>query len=298
MKMPVAVILVLLAAVVLFQPWCHAEQDSQHLSPVLNVYNWADYLAPKNIESFEKRFGVKINIETFDDEETMISTLQSNPEKHDLIITSDLVVRGLIKSRLLETLDLKNIPNLKNIDSQFVNLDHDRGNQHSIPYLWGTTGIAYNSKYTEEPVDSWSIFWNPKYKGKMSMLINQYDVITVGLKSLGYSLSTVNPAELEEAGKKLKEQRPLLRGYEDLTTGGRSLDSEELWVVQRYSSAALEAKNENIKYVIPKEGAYLWMDNFCIPNITRLSRHVSPETRNGADCLGKKLFFPVVQSQK
>lgn len=267
MRRIILVLSVLLAAAVLDVSHCFSEEEKVKgkLSPILNVYNWEDYFAPTTLENFEKRFGVKVNLEIIDEEEAMISGLQSNPGKYDIVIASDLAVRELIKSRLLTPIELKNISNFKNIDQRFVNLDHDPGNQYSVPYMWGTSGIAYNTKYVKEEVNSWGIFWDPQYKGKMSMLINPYDVITVGLKHLGYSLSTVDPIQLEEAEKKLLEQRPLLRGYEDTTTIQNDLVSEKLWIGLTYTAVSLKDKNSNIKYVIPKEGAYLWFDNLCIP---------------------------------
>lgn len=259
-------ILALLLAANVFAKDKPTPKPSQKIDPVLNIYNWEDYWPSKIYEDFEKRFGVKINLEVFDDEETMISSIQSNPGKYDVAVASDLVVRMLIQSRLLEPIDLRNIPNFRNLDHVFVNLEYDPNNQYSIPYIWGTTGIAYNSQYVTE-VNSWNILWDSAYKGKMSMLINPYDVITAGLKSLGYSLSTVKVEELEAAGKKLREQKPLIRGYEDSKTIIEDLVSEELWIAQIYSgdTKRVKSRNSSIQYVIPKEGAYLYLDNVVIP---------------------------------
>ncbi|MFH0790768.1 MAG: spermidine/putrescine ABC transporter substrate-binding protein [Candidatus Omnitrophota bacterium] len=268
---------VLIQAVLLvFSFYCYAQEKNtgEKLAPVLNIYNWEDYIAPTAIEGFEKKFGVKVNLETFKDEEEMISSIQSNPGKYDVVITANNVVRTMIESRLLEPIDLGNISNFKNIDSRFVNLDYDPGNKYSVPYIWGTTGIAYNTKYVKEDVDSWGIFWDSKYKGKMSLLVNPYDVFSLGLKYMGYSLNSTDLSQLEAVGKKLMEEKPFLCGYEDAVTIRDKLISGELWIGHIYSGDAISAcdKNSDIKYVIPKEGVLLWVDNLCVPHNARHKR--------------------------
>lgn len=263
------VISFILAGQMVFYSYGYTQEEkaSQKPDALLNIYNWEDYFAPATLEEFEKKFGVKVNLETFTDEEEMIAGIQSNPGKYDLTITSDIIIRELIASRLLEPIDFKNVPNFKNIDGQFINSDYDSGNKYSVPYMWGTTGVAYNTKYVQEDVDSWAVLWNSAYKGKISMLDNHDEVVMASLKYLGVSLNTVDTVQLEQAKKKLLEQKPLLRGYDDIETIKDDLIAEKLWVAHCYSGDAMFAadKNDNLKYVIPEEGATLWVDNLCIP---------------------------------
>ncbi len=270
-KLLVAFLIIFLCGAFIYSRYHFKEKiQVKKLSPVLNVYNWEDYLAPDTIQNFENRFGVKINLETFKDEEELVSALQSNPADFDVIIVSD-ALKDLIEERLLAPINFKNIPNFKNIDPKFINLYYDPGNRYSVPYLWGTTGIAYNTKYVQEKVDSWSVLWNPEYKGKISMLDTPYEVIFVALKYLGYSLNTFNLSYFEEAGKKIIEQKPLLSGYEDIESIKNDLIAEKIWIAHIYSGEAMYAANENdsIRYVIPKEGASIWIDNLCIPRDAR-----------------------------
>jgi len=138
---------------------------------------------------------------------------------------------------------------------------------YSIPYMWGTTGIAVNRKYIKETEDSWSILWNPKYKGKIAMLDNSWEVIGAALKYLGYSGNSTNLEELEEARELLLEQKPILRGYEDCVSTRDELIEENLWAVHQYSGEGAFAadENENVEYIIPEEGGFLWIDNVMIP---------------------------------
>lgn len=243
------------------------KEEGEELSDVLNIYNWEDYFGETTLADFEEEFGVKVNLDTYEDEDIMFSTVQSNPAKYDIIIASDAWVRDMIKLRLLAKLDMKNIPNFKNIDDKFQNPPYDPGNNYSVPYMWGTTGIGVNTKFVTGDVDSWSILWNSTYKGKMCMLNNMDEVIGAALKYLGYSLNSRNTSQLQEAKQILLEQKSLLRGYDDCIDIQDDLILEELWLSHEYGGEVAFAadSNENITYVIPKEGAGIWVDNLIIP---------------------------------
>ncbi len=266
-----SVILILVSATVIgyfqFTKKFELQKLKNELSPVLNVYNWEDYFGDTTIVDFEKEFGVKVNLQTFDNEDIMLSSIQSDPTKYDIIVASDILVREMIDMKLLAQIDKENIPNLKNIGNEFINPLYDQGNQYSIPYMWGTSGLVINHKYIKEQEPSWSILWNPNYKGKISMLYNMQDVVGAILKYLGYSANSVNPAELEKARQILLKQKPLLRGYEDNITIRDDLISEKLWAGHNYSGEGSFAadKNKNLEYVIPKEGGFIWVDNLLIP---------------------------------
>ncbi len=237
------------------------------LSPVLNVYNWEDYFGDTTIEDFEKEFGVKVNLENYDNEDTMVSSIQSDPTKYDIVIASDTLVKEMVNMKLLAQIDIKNIPNFKNIATEFKNPFYDPGNKYSVSYLWGTSGFAVNRKYIKEIDLSWATLWNQDYKGKISMMNNMQDVIAAALKYSGYSANSVKPAELEKARELLLKQKPLLRGYEDSITIRDDLISEKLWAGHIYSGdgSFAAAENENIEYLIPKEGGFIWVDNLLIP---------------------------------
>ncbi|KPJ57570.1 hypothetical protein AMJ49_00405 [Parcubacteria bacterium DG_74_2] len=244
------------------------EAPEKKLSTVLNVYNWEDYFGETTLEDFEKEFGVDVNLEIYEDEEMMLSAVQSDPTKYDIIIASDDLVWSMTEMKLLAEIDYENIPNFKNIGDKHKNPSYDPGNKRSVPYTLWTTAIAVNRKYIEETEDSWSILWNPKYKGKISMLNNSYEVIGAALKYLGYPLCSTDPAQLEEAKQLLLEQKPLLRGgYEDCITIREDLISEELWAAHEYSGEGCYAadENENIEYIIPKEGGSYGVDTLAIP---------------------------------
>lgn len=241
--------------------------EGKELSPVLNIYNWEDYFAPTTLADFEKRYGVKANLEIFADEEEMLASLISDPAKHDVIVTSDDTIRELIQMRLLAEINLDNIPNLVNIDHEFRNPNYDPGHRHSLPYLWGTTGIVVNRTYLSDHRESWSVLWNSQYQGRIAMLNSPYEVAGAGLKYLGHSLNTVDISKLEMAGEKLFEQNSLLAGYLDPVVITDRLISNELWAAQIYSGEGIFAteNNDALEYFIPKEGTSIWVDCLAIP---------------------------------
>ncbi len=238
---------------------------------VLNVFNWEDYLGKTTIKDFERFYGVKVNLEVYKNEEEMLSAVQSDPAKYDIVFISGSLVKEMKALRLLAPVNLGNISGFANIDPMFRNPLYDPGNRYSIPYLWGTTGIAVNRKYVKGMVDSWSILWDRKYRGKVAMLKDMDEVVATALKLKGYSINTNDPAQLEEARQLLLKQRPVVSGYRDCIQNRDDLISGKVWIAHEFSGEASYAadKNKNIKYVIPKEGAPIWVDNMCIPRDAR-----------------------------
>ena len=244
-----------------------AKAEEKESSKVLNVYNWEDYFGETTLSDFEKTFGVKVNLETFEDEEELSSNLLSYPTKYDVIVTSGAQIRDFIQVGRLAEINVASIPNLKHIDPRFRNPTYDPGHKHSVPYLWGTTGVAVNRKFVKGDENTWSILWNPKYEGKIAMLNNPEEVIGAALKYLGYSLNTRDPFKLHEAKEKLIEQNRLITGYLDVMTIQKKLVSNELWAAQIYSGEGVSAsdKNEDLEYIIPEQGGAMWVDCLAIP---------------------------------
>jgi spermidine/putrescine transport system substrate-binding protein len=237
---------------------------------VLNVYNWGDYIDESVLEEFTKEYGIEINYETYATNEDMYIKIKSGGTNYDVAFPSDYMIEKMIKEDMLLKLDMKNIPNFKNIDERFKNLDFDPDNQYSVPYMWGTVGILYNKKMVKEEVDSWDILWDEKYKKQILMLNSQRDSIGVALKKLGYSLNTRSVEELEKAKEELIKQKRLVLAYVGDEVKDMMLAEEAaLAVVWSGDAVALMEKNENLAYAIPKEGSNLWFDNMVIPKTSK-----------------------------
>jgi len=240
------------------------------LSKKLYVYNWSYYVAEDTIPRFEKEFGVKVVYDNYSSNEELIAKLQAGATGYDLIFPSGYVIETMRVMGLLEELDLSNIPNLKNIEKRFINLHFDPNNKYSIPYLWGTTGIGYSAEKVNEHVEGWDILWNGKYKGRISMLDDMRGLANAALKLLGYGINTTKPEEIEAAKQLLIKQKPLVKFYSS-DTYIDFLKSGDIWLCQGYSGDVFQVMKENksVKYVIPKEGSDIWIDNMCIPKGAR-----------------------------
>jgi spermidine/putrescine transport system substrate-binding protein len=242
-----------------------AQVDRSKLSKKLNVYNWSDYIDEATIPNFEKEFGVKVNYDTFEDNESMLAKVQSGATGYDVVYPTGYMVEIMMKEKLLAPLNHANIPNISGVNKALRNPPYDPGMKYSIPYQWGTTGFGYNSKKLTGKIDSWSIFFDPKYKGKITMLDDVRGAISVALKYLGYSLNTTSKKELMEAKKLLMDQKPLLKAY--MSAPVKSLlISGEVWISELWSGDVYMAMEDNdaIVYCIPKEGCEVWTDNMCI----------------------------------
>lgn len=244
-----------------------SEEDEERLSSELRILNWEDYLYPTIVEDFQRRYNVTLTIYTFDEEAYMISQLETNPGDYDVVIASDTIVRELIAAKALAQINKETLQNLDNIDTVFLDKSFDPGNHYSIPYLWGTTGIAYNSSALSNDIDSWDALFNLSYTGRIALLDNPLEVIGSSLKYLGYGINPTAVSELFEAEEILLAQKDIITGYygsRDIVDG---LINGSFQIAQCYSGDALFAaeRNEDIIYIIPKEGSSIWIDNMVIP---------------------------------
>ena len=152
----------------------HHLQKSSGMSgaKVLNVYNWGDYIDPDLIKKFEKEYGYKVNYETFDSNEAMFTKIQQGGTAYDITIPSEYMIQKMKEEKLLLPLDHSKIKGLENIDSSFLNLSFDKGNQYSVPYFWGTLGIVYNDKFVDgKNMQSWDDLWRPELKNNVMLTI-------------------------------------------------------------------------------------------------------------------------------
>ena len=181
--------------------------------PHINVYNWGDYIDKATIAEFEEEFGIKVKYDMFETNEDMYIKVKQGGSNYDVLFPSDYMIERMIKEDLLLKLDKENVPNIENVGEDFLDLDFDPSNDYSVPYMWGTVGIIYNTTMVDETVDSWDILWDEKYKDEIIMLNSQRDTIAVSLKRLGYSMNTRNLDELEEAKQELIKQRQIGRAH-------------------------------------------------------------------------------------
>lgn len=242
-------------------------------SDVLNdeklvVYNWGEYIDPEVLTMFEEETGIDIVYEEFETNEILYPKISSGAIAYDVICPSDYMIQRMIENDLLSEINFDNIPNIKNIGEQYMeqSKQFDPENKYSVPYCWGTVGILYNKTMVDEPVDSWSILWDPKYKDNILMQDSVRDAFGVTLKYLGYSLNSIDLDELTEAKNLLIEQKPLVQAYVIDQVRDKMIGNEAaLGVIYSGEAIYTQKENPNLEYVIPKEGSNIWIDSWVIP---------------------------------
>lgn len=199
--------------------------------------------------------------------ETMYQKISKGGVKYDVILVSDALMPRMIKKGLIQELNKDNIPNISQMDKDYLNLQIDPGNKYSVPYMFGTVGLIYNKDVVKEKVDSWDILWDEKYKDKVFMFDTYRDTMGAALKKLGYSLNSKNPKEIEEAKELLIKQRETVNPIYGVDNGTTMIPAGESDINMIWSGEGLNLQDENpnLVYVVPKEGANFWIDSLCIP---------------------------------
>ena len=233
------------------------------------VYNWGEYIDPDVLDIFEEETGIQVIYEEYETNEIMYPKILSGAIAYDVVCPSDYMIQRMRENGLLSKLNLDNIPNLKNIDPAYLTQSQsfDPDNEYSVPYCVGTVGILYNKNMIDEPVDSWNILWDKKYKDRILMQDSVRDAFAVALKRKGYSLNSVEVDELIQAKDDLVAQKPLVQAYVVDQVRDKMIGNEAaLGVI--YSGEALYTQRENpaLEYVIPKEGSNIWIDSWVIPS--------------------------------
>lgn len=239
-------------------------EGEQELSDELYFFNWGENIDPEILKDFEKEFGVKVVYDTYSSNQEMITKLSSGTVSYDIAVPTDYFVEQMIQEGMLQKLDMKNIPNFKNIEEVLQDPSFDPGNKYSVPYLYGSIGIAYNKEKVETP-ESWEALWNPEYKGHVTIQETPREGVSMALQQLGYDINQPTEEALNEAKASLSELKQNILAY-DSTPAGKLINGE-VWISQVYSDQAgiAMAENNNLDYLLPEDGGMLWMDNFVIP---------------------------------
>ena len=253
-------------------------QKFQGQNITINVYNWGEYISDGSDDAmdvnkeFEALTGVHVNYLMFASNEELFAKMKSGGSSYDVVIPSDYMISRLQANGLLLPLDYGNIPNIANVDEKYLHLEFDPEQQYSAPYTWGEVVLVYNTTLVDpdDDMETWEALWNEKYMGSLLMFSNSRDAFGIALKTLGYSQNTTDPDELEEAARKLEEQKLLVQAYVmdeifDKMGGG------EAALAPYYAGDAIVMMDENpdLAAAIPREGTNLFVDAACIPASSR-----------------------------
>ena len=248
--------------------------EPRQLHKVLRFLNWDTYIGQTTLRDFTQRSGVDVAMDVFTSEADFVAKLLMSNPRYDVVVASDYSVMRLIRAELLTPLDRSLIPNISNINPQFMDAEFDKGRRYSLPYMWGTLGIGYRKSAVKGPVDSWKwLLDSDKYSGRIAVLDEQSTLIQMALKYLGYSINTTDASEIKKAGALLVKQKPHIKYFAG-DNGQDLLQSGEVDLVMEWNGDILQLMEEDddIAYIVPKEGSLVWQDNLCIP---RRSPHVT-----------------------
>jgi len=266
---------IILVVVVLLSVACTTQQapvQTQEIKPTepqmtkeLNLFAWSDELPQEILDDFQKETGIVVTMDTFDSNESLIAKLEAGATGYDVVNPSQYAVPILTGKELLAEIDHSKLKNYDNLSQLFKEVSFDPGNKTSIPYLWGTTGFAYNDECVKEPISSWKALWDDQYKGRIYMLDNMLAAYIAGLQVNGYHANTTNPDEIAKATESLIQQKKVLGGYNS-TSFPDLVSSGEACIVEAWSGNVLQVIKENphVHYVIPDEGGSMWVDSYSI----------------------------------
>ena len=220
----------------------------------LLIYNYADYLDPTIVSDFEKKYGTKVDITFFDSYDVMFPRVQAGNTGSDMTFPTDTDIPGLVEQSKILPLDLSLIPNVVNLAAEWADVKYDPGHKHSMPYMWWTTGFAYDTDKIKEDLTSWASLWDPRFNDHIMVLDDQREAFAAALIRQGKNINTVDDAELDAALTLLKEQRPLVRRYSGDPIG--DFKSKGIWVGHDWSGDVwtIQETRPSVKYVLPEEG--------------------------------------------
>jgi putrescine transport system substrate-binding protein len=263
---------------------CAASSATLHAQDVVNIYNWSDYMAPGTLEQFTAETGIKVNYDVYDSNEALEAKMMAGGSGYDVVMPSNSFFERQVKAGVYQTIDKSKLSNIGNLDGTLLKQieKHDAGNQHNIPYAWGTIGIGYNTQMIEErlgtsDIDSWDILFNPEIAAKLkdcgiAVLDSPAEVMSIANNYRQVDPNTEDTKELEASAKLMSQARPFIK-YFHSSTYISDLANGEICVAIGYNGDILQSQGRaeeanqgvDINFVIPKEGTLVWFDLMAIP---------------------------------
>ncbi|MDI6526853.1 polyamine ABC transporter substrate-binding protein [Pseudomonas otitidis] len=258
---------------------------------VVRVYNWSDYIAPGTLENFQKETGIRVIYDVFDSNETLDGKLATGHSGYDVVVPTNHFLAKQVRAGTYQKLDKSRLPNLAHLDPAVLErlASGDPGNEYSVPYLWGTNGIGLNVDKVrailgnDAALDSWSLLFDPAVVKKLyacgvALLDTGDEVIPQMINYLGMSPHSHERADFDKATAALLQVRPSVT-YFHSSKSIADLANGDICIAFGYSGDMLQAatrareagRQDEIRYVIPKEGTAMWADMLAIP---RDAQHV------------------------
>ena len=233
----------------------------------LNFYNWDTYIGENTLDNFKEATGVDVTMDLFDSNDVLFAKFKAGNPGYDVIVPSNDFVERMSKAGMLMPLDHALLPNKKNIDAAYIDVEYDLQRKFSMPYTWLALGIGYRKSKVSARPDSWKVlFDSPEYAGRIAWLSEAGDMFRLYGKYLGKSVNALTPADIATIEKMMIKQKPNVKKFHE-DDGQDLLLKGDVDVVLEYNGDIAQAmvEDKDIDFVVPKEGSQLNSDNLCIP---------------------------------
>jgi spermidine/putrescine transport system substrate-binding protein len=256
----------ILAAIGLLGAIAGCSKSSEQTSKELNLFAWSEYVPQSVIDGFTKETGIKVNYETYASNEEMLAKLVSGAQRYDLIQPSEYTIEALAKEKGLKEIDLAKVPNTANIGKQYKYLPHDPQNNLSVPWMTGTVGIVVNTDKVKDDIAGFKDVFQEKYKGRIVVLDDPREIVSWALATIGKGPNDVTPETLEAIKPILAKWLPLVKVYDSDSPKTALLNGDvDIGVVWSGEAAILYQEDKKFKYILPSEGAHMFIDSLAIP---------------------------------
>lgn len=232
----------------------------------LNIFNWSEYLPQSVLDAYKEKTGVDVKIATYASNEEMLAKMMAGgADQYDLVVPSNYVIQAMIRQKLLQPLDKANIPNIKNITPDLLDMDYDKGNTYAVPYMVSFTLIAVNKKTCPVEIKSYNDLLDPRLKDSMVVVDDPRELIGIAMQALGYKFNDTDPAKLAEAKQWLLKLTPNIKAYDGDSPKTKMISGETSVGFIWNGEAALSMKeNPDIVIAWPREGVNMAIDNFTV----------------------------------
>lgn len=248
-----------------------SDENSNETPSSLTLLNWEEYIDTDVLVQFTEETSIEIILEEYGQSLEMTTLLQANPHAYDIIITDEVSVHTLAQSKLLSKIDFDEMSNFKHVPEEFRSFQYGKKNEYSVPYLYGSTGIAANTDHLVEPITSWNDLLNPAYNGKVVFIGEPEEAIIPILGALNKPVSEIPTEEtlslMEAKAKEFADNNVRVADSYDAID---MLVEGDAWIIVAYNGDIIDTIEEfpNIEYIIPIEGSNRWIDNLSISGNT------------------------------
>lgn len=232
----------------------------------LNLFGWSEYVPQDVLDGFTKETGIKVNFETYDSNEAMLSKLVAGGGNYDLIQPSEYTAELLIRRKMLAPLDKSKIPNLKNIAPEFRGMVHDPKDEFTVPYMSGTVGIVVNTDKVKDDIKGYKDVFQSKFKDRLVVLDDNREIVTWALYSVGLPANEINARSLAKVRPVIAQWVKLVKVFDSASPKTALLNGDvDIGIVWSGEAALLWNEDQKFKYILPAEGAHRFVDILAIP---------------------------------